>query len=99
MTKQEEIREDVARTFYEASDVSKTIAWLDLPKETKDSFFYKGDNLLYRLQDLYGVVIKVKCPYCKWTEFKEDDYVGMTPCDTCNSTGYIFEPLIKEVEK
>lgn len=58
MTKQEEIREDEARTFYENSDICKTIAWLDLPAETKDSFFHKADNLLYRLHS-QGCVLKV----------------------------------------
>jgi len=42
-----------------------------------------------------GVVIKVKCPYCAWSSF-EDEPVGMTPCEYCNSTGYVIEPLIKE---
>ena len=56
--KREEIWEDVARTFYEDSDVSKTITWRDLPVETRDSFFYKADNLLYRLSTIHGVVIK-----------------------------------------
>ena len=55
----EEIREDTARTFYEESDVSKTIVWLDLPEETRDSFFRKADSLLYRLQTKHNVVIKV----------------------------------------
>ena len=57
MGKQEEIREDIARTFYEESDVSKTISWLELPQETRDSFFFKAESLLYRLKS-QGVVIK-----------------------------------------
>ena len=59
MTKQEEIREEVARTFYEESDIRKTIGWLDLPEETRGSFFYKADNLLFRLHSQHGVVLKV----------------------------------------
>lgn len=40
--------------------------------------------------------IKAKCPDCAWSQFKEWEAVGMTPCWSCNSTGYFFEPLIKE---
>ncbi len=47
--------------------------------------------------DSQGVVRKVKCPDCSWSQFK-DEAVGMTPCHRCNSTGYIIEPLIKEVK-
>ena len=69
MTLQEIIREEVARTFYENSDISKTISWVDLPKDTKDSFFYKADSLLYRLHS-QGVVIRTEnkwgqlCRHC-----------------------------------
>ena len=42
-----------------------------------------------------GVVRKVKCPNCEWSQFK-DEVVGMTPCYSCDSTGYVEEPLIKE---
>ena len=38
---------------------------------------------------------RVKCPDCKWSQF-QDEVVGMTPCDSCISTGYIFEPLIAD---
>jgi len=37
-----------------------------------------------------GVVIKVICPACSGTG---DYFFG---CKTCDSTGYIIEPLIKE---
>ena len=37
---------------------------------------------------------KVKCPDCNWSEFIDCAYaVAMTPCDRCNSTGYIYEPV------
>ena len=42
-----------------------------------------------------GVGIKAKCPDCSWSQFG-DEVVGMTPCYSCNSTGYIVESLIKE---
>ncbi|KKM80157.1 hypothetical protein LCGC14_1342640 [marine sediment metagenome] len=35
---------------------------------------------------------KVKCPDCEWSQFG-DEPVGMTPCYSCNSTGYLTEPL------
>ena len=41
------------------------------------------------------IYTRVKCPDCTWSQFK-DEVVGMTPCLNCNSTGYIFEPLIEE---
>ena len=53
-----------------------------------------ADNILTFLHS-QGVVIKVKCPDCVWSQFKTDESVGMTPCYHCNSTGYIFEPLIE----
>ncbi len=43
-----------------------------------------------------GYVRKVKCPDCAWAQFSPDEAVGMTPCYSCNSTGYITEPLIEE---
>lgn len=42
-----------------------------------------------------GAVIRVKCPDCSWYKF-EDEVVGMTPCHSCDSTGYIVEPLIED---
>jgi len=45
-----------------------------------------------------GVVIKVKCLDCEWSQYGDEESVGMTPCHSCNSTGYIYEPLIKGVK-
>jgi len=39
---------------------------------------------------------QVKCPDCEWSQFKGEEGVGMTPCDRCNSTGYIYEPVDDE---
>lgn len=47
--------------------------------------------------DSVGAVLKVKCPDCEWSQFI-DEAVGMTPCPSCNSTGYKIEPLIAEEE-
>ena len=69
MSRQEEIREDVARTFYENSDVSKTIAWRDLPEGTRNYFFYKADSLIYRLSEA-GCVLKVEGKVPEWLKFK-----------------------------
>ena len=57
-TIQDEILEDTARTFYGNSDVSKTIAWLDLLGNTRSLFFYQEGSLLYRLHSK-GVVLLV----------------------------------------
>ena len=51
-------------------------------------------DIAFKLSDL-GVVIKVECPDCSWSQFGEES-VGMTPCYSCNSTGYIVEPIIEE---
>ena len=48
--------------------------------------------------DSQGVVRKVKCPDCFWWEAKPDEAWGGSPCYSCNSTGYIYEPLIEEGE-
>ncbi len=45
--------------------------------------------------DLY---LKIKCPHCEWSQFQDDEAVGMTPCHECNSTGYIYLAL-KEAKK
>ena len=41
-----------------------------------------------------GFIRKVKCPDCAWGQVQR--VVGMTPCYSCNSTGYITEPIIEE---
>ncbi len=44
--------------------------------------------------------IKRKCPDCQWSEFKDGEVVGMTPCHTCNSTGYTYGEIKEcQVEK
>jgi len=57
----------------------------------------KIDATLTALNDK-EVVIKTKCPDCVWSEFVNEESVGMTPCYSCNSTGYLVEPLIEEVK-
>ena len=49
----------------------------------------------YKKEVLY---IRVKCPDCEWGQFFQDESVGMTPCYHCNSTGYVYKPLIEEQE-
>ena len=36
---------------------------------------------------------QVKCPDCTWSQYQDSEPCAMTPCDRCNSTGYIFEPV------
>ncbi len=46
-----------------------------------------------------GVVIKVKCPDCEWSQFVESyESRGMEFCLSCNSTGYLIKPLLEEKE-
>ena len=40
-----------------------------------------------------GASGKVKCPDCAWNLFQGAEHIGMTPCNHCNSTGFITESL------
>lgn len=51
-------------------------------------------SLIVRAFHSQGGQLRVKCPDCEWSQFQDGEAVGMTPCYHCNSTGYIFEPLI-----
>lgn len=82
MTKQEEIREEIKDRL---RDIAHQGEWIDADLRT--------ENLLQYLYS-QGAVIKVKCPDCEWGQFGEE-VVGMTPCNSCNSMGYIIESLIK----
>lgn len=86
MTKQGEIREGIYKVLYNRTKF----------KITKNERLRLQDSLIEHLYS-QGVVIKVKCPDCEWSQFSRDEAVGMTPCYHCNSTGYIVEPLIQEI--
>jgi len=83
MSKQEEI------------DIGFRILLGALFNEDDDQYLCETSGQLLDFLRSRGVVIKVKCPHCIWSQFK-DEAVGMTPCNSCNSTGYIYEPLMKE---
>ena len=86
MTKQEKIRKGI-RAFFESNfydDKWHQPIW---------SLDFAVEKFITDTLHSQGVVIKAKCPDCAWSQFK-DEVVGMTPCDSCNSTGYIIEPLI-----
>ena len=88
MTKREEMREgikDIARRWFKPDGLASQT----MPNDRS----FEGDLLNY-LHD-NDVVIKVKCSDCEWSQFGEE-HVGMTPCFSCNSTGYIIRPLIEE---
>ncbi len=36
---------------------------------------------------------KIKCPDCCWGVVVSAELFSMAPCDRCNSTGYIYEPI------
>jgi len=83
MTKQEGIREGVREIIIDG--MINDHRTLDI---TDDVLEYLDKN---------GVVVKVRCPCCAWSQFGEEP-AGMTPCNYCNSAGYIIEPLIEEVK-
>ena len=89
MTKQEEMLR-----------VIKGILLMKIPAEFRlktpeQIAFFRAEYIISVLNE-YGVVTKVRCPDCNWSQFVGEESVGMTPCYSCNSTGYLIEPLIKE---
>lgn len=89
MTKQEEVREGIERILDEL---------LFSPGESKDGYTYNLTGCITNLLNYLhsqGVVKRVKCPDCTWSQVG-NEAVGMTPCYRCNSSGYITEPLIEE---
>ncbi len=95
MTKQKEIREGLKEILGEHFDcrcVGMDEKGNIYPVEQLDT---SGATLILNYLHSQGVVLKVKCPDCVWSQFR-DETVGMTPCYRCNSTGYIVESLIEE---
>lgn len=89
MATREQIREGMYQIIMSASeDVSVYEGEIEIYEEcvrnrTKEALKYLHSQ---------GVMIKIKCPDCCWSQFKEE-HVGMTPCHSCNSTGYIVKSL------
>lgn len=83
-SKQEEIKNNVITNIVKA-----------YPSLLNKEVIILADKIL-KDEDSQGAVLKVKCPDCNWSQFVGEESVGMTPCHTCNSTGYIYEPLIEE---
>ena len=84
-TKQEEIREGMRSLISIWHNEDTRVGGQNVTK--------LGERLINYLHSK-DVVRKVKCPDCEWSQFG-DESVGMTPCHSCNSTGYIIEPLIE----
>ena len=61
--------------------------WID-----KYGYSLKPEDLIAWLKS-QGVVQKVECPDCTWSQFQDGESVGMTPCLSCNSTGYITKEI------
>lgn len=97
-TKQEEIREGIARRMFESEMNRDQVFGADTRRKAwrreKAEYLARAYNDLHWLHS-QGVLIKARCPDCAWGQFGEE-HVGMTPCHSCNSTGYIYESLIKE---
>jgi len=98
MTIQGKIREGIASIFYKSVwDASGlTNDWTKAPLVIKEDYYKDANDVLSYLHS-QGAELKVKCPDCEWSQFVGKESVGMTPCHTCNSTGYIYEPLVKEI--
>lgn len=98
MTKREEIREGVAERIYKwyfrNSQLNDWGEWSKVSSATRGMILAITDMVL-EYENSQGIVIKVKCPDCCWSQFG-DKVAGMTSCLSCNSTGYIIEPLIRE---
>jgi len=99
MKKQEEIREGIEQTIRDSYKELQALNKLDpvthnIDKAIRVVLFEQSTKAITRLHS-QGVVIKVKCPDCAWGQFGEES-VGMTPCYSCNSTGYIFKPIIED---
>jgi len=90
MTKQEEIREGVYKIL--KRHVKASI----IQGEYLDGCTQLASDEIVQYLHSQGVVIKLKCPDCVWSQFADGGAIGMTPCYCCNSTGYTTEPLIKE---
>ena len=88
MTKQEEIKRGIAEivvtTLIDETD------YLESPELNQIAGDIVGKILSYLHSQ--GVVIKVKCPSCVFSQFG-DEAVGMSPCFECNGTGHKTEPL------
>ena len=90
MTKQEWIKEEIAEGVVGAIIRFKEERPYAIHQIAGDT----ADGIIAQLHS-HGAAVKVKCSYCEWSQFKDGESVGMTPCYRCNSTGYIIEPLIK----
>ena len=91
MTKQQEkVRKEIAKLFKEETG---TIIDAYQKEEWEEAYNF-ADQLRTYLHS-QGVVVRVKCPDCEWSQFTSEA-VGMTPCCRCNSTGYIYESLVEE---
>ena len=61
----------------------------------KDRGYMSRDEINQWLEEVVASG-KVKCPNCEWSEVGVEDYVGMSHCYHCNSTGYLTESLRME---
>ncbi len=104
MTKQEEIREGVEKLICgECVSYSEYPNMGELPDVTAMQdrcrevaiCAYCSDlvDAMWKYLHSQGAELKVECPDCEWSQFKDGESVGMTPCLRCGSTGYITEPL------
>ena len=101
MSTRAEIREGIASIVWK-----QTMALLggdsDIIEEVDTGNFMYGKVAATKIMSYLhsqGVVRKIRCPTgCAWGQFPDEEPVGMTSCHSCNSTGYVFEPLVGEID-
>lgn len=101
-TKQGEIREGIAiRLHTQERSLLRVVEetspcncrWEDLSEHFKNQYRSVANSFMTYLHS-QELVLKEKCPDCEWSKFG-DEVVGMTPCYSCNSTGYVYKPLVE----
>ena len=102
-TKTEGLRERIAKSNFQYAyliddkDIYKE--WYEL--RNRERWFDSADQILQAFNqwlEEQGASHRVKCSHCSWSQFTAEEVVGMSPCNECNSTGYILEPLRLEVK-
>lgn len=92
MTKQKEIGEWFCKYL---AQFNGQLDYGKLPQHRKDTYKMMVEEDIMSYLHSQGAELRTKCPDCEWSQF-EGELAGMTPCHSCNSTGYIMESLIKE---
>lgn len=95
-TKQEKIEEGTLAILIDEAENYWLYNLSILSREagSEKAYLRKVTELILAYLDSESARLMVKCPDCEWSQFGEE-VAGMTPCYSCNSTGYIIERLIE----